>query len=455
MRGPLAQHLRRDTAFLDDLARFLATLGVDEDEESDDADIDAEGDDADETAVAVGGRKAAQAAFLRAARSGAVAQARGRSLGSKTRNGRILRWVRDRNVALPDLQPIGRVVTVQRAARRMLAAPAAFVRGVPARYRAFRRERIVDKRWYHDAITPGRDVGPLEIDLILLALLRNARAMLNDGGLMRLLGERAPAILADVTRLQRNQILVDEATDFSPIQLACMAALASPWTESFFACGDFNQRLTPWGSQSADHLRWVFPDIDVRHIDVGYRQSRRLNEVAALLAEARGDARPSRSPEYADTVDVMPVLGTGLDELGELVGWLASRIREIERALGSLPTVAVLVNDAATMQAVARSLNDALAPDSIRAVACADGQTMGQGNDVRVFEVEHIKGLEFEAVFFVDVDRLERRGSDLAMRYLYVGATRAATYLGLTCAGSDTPRALDPLLPLFGTDWQT
>ena len=27
-------------------------------------------------------------------------------------------------------------------------------------------------------------------------------------------------------------------------------------------------------------------------------------------------------------------------------------------------------------------------------------------NDVRVFDIQHIKGLEFEAVFFVGVDRL-------------------------------------------------
>jgi len=63
------------------------------------------------------------------------------------------------------------------------------------------------------------------------------------------------------------------------------------------------------------------------------------------------------------------------------------------------------------------------------------GQTVGQDNDVRVFDVQHIKGLEFEAVFFVDVDELAERLPTLFDRYLYVGATRAATYLGLTCAG--------------------
>ncbi len=48
-------------------------------------------------------------------------------------------------------------------------------------------------------------------------------------------------------------------------------------------------------------------------------------------------------------------------------------------------------------------------------------------------EVRHIKGLEFEAVFFIGVDRLAERMPDLFDRFLYVGVTRAATYLGVSC----------------------
>lgn len=42
---------------------------------------------------------------------------------------------------------------------------------------------------------------------------------------------------------------------------------------------------------------------------------------------------------------------------------------------------------------------------NIRAVACSRGHLAGQDDDVHVFDVQHIKGLEFEAVFFVGVDR--------------------------------------------------
>lgn len=79
---------------------------------------------------------------------------------------------------------------------------------------------------------------------------------------------------------------------------------------------------------------------------------------------------------------------------------------------------------------------------------------LGERSEVRVFDVQHIKGLEFEAVFFVDVDDLEGRRPDLFERYLYVGATRAATYLGLTCRGAELPRSLAQLETRFTTDWR-
>jgi hypothetical protein len=55
-------------------------------------------------------------------------------------------------------------------------------------------------------------------------------------------------------------------------------------------------------------------------------------------------------------------------------------------------------------------------------VPCLLGQLAGQDNDVRVFDVQHIKGLEFEAVFFIGIDRLAERQQDLFEKYLYVGA---------------------------------
>ena len=76
----------------------------------------------------------------------------------------------------------------------------------------------------------------------------------------------------------------------------------------------------------------------------------------------------------------------------------------------------------------------------------------GRDDAVRVFNVRHIKGLEFEAVFFVGIGRLAEIHPDLFDKYLYVGATRAATYLGLTCE-RDLPPGMDGFEEAFGGHW--
>ena len=91
-----------------------------------------------------------------------------------------------------------------------------------------------------------------------------------------------------------------------------------------------------------------------------------------------------------------------------------------------------------------------LAERSIPIVGCKEGRIVGDAREVRVFDIQHIKGLEFEAVFFIGIDRLAARTPDLFQRFLYVGVTRAATYLGVTCEDV-LPRSIKPLRVNFAT----
>ncbi|MDL1867003.1 hypothetical protein FBR06_07135 [Betaproteobacteria bacterium PRO4] len=324
---------------------------------------------------------------------------------------------------------------------------------MPRRYRAFRRLRQEEGKWYRkDGFSPT-DLHPLELDVVLLAILRNANDLLSKPNIVRDVDLPVWSSLRPVLDLYKNQILVDEATDFSPVQIGCMAALAHPRIRSFFACGDFNQRLTTWGSRSVDEMKWVFPEIEVKEINVSYRQSRQLNELArALIQAAGGSGQGANLPEHVNSDGVAPALLEGTTESAEVVEWLAQRIREIERFVGQLPSIAVFVESEAEVQPIADALNAALADENTQVVACPKGQVMGQDNDVRVFDVEHIKGLEFEAVFFIGIDRLASLHPQLFDKYLYVGTTRAATYLGVTC-DDVLPTAISTLRPMFVADW--
>ena len=118
-----------------------------------------------------------------------------------------------------------------------------------------------------------------------------------------------------------------------------------------------------------------------------------------------------------------------------------------------LPTVAVLVHEEAVVRPMTDALNRAFADTNLRAIACVDGRIIGNDDDIRVFDVKHLKGLEFEAVFFIAIDALAEAKPDLFDKYLYVGATRAATYLGIAC-NRHLPSHLETLRGLLSTDWK-
>lgn len=446
----LGRELKKDRTLLDGLMTFLGTLN-DSNDDSDDQDGE---DDEEIRPLQKAGKEAALDAYMRAVRALARASAAGRSLGRQSRNAKIIEWAGEHLPTDAELQAIGVSVLVQTSARNFVNPLNRYLNRIPNRYRRFRRERQGEGRWYQkDGFTPN-DLAPLEADAILLAMLRAARSLLQDRRILREIELPRHTTLKSVQDLYRTQVLVDEATDFSPLQLGCMAALCDPATNAFLACGDFNQRITEWGSRSAEDLRWVFPRIDIRSINITYRHSRQLNELARnIVLISNPDAPEAQLPADVNSDAVPPVRATNLSDPAEIAVWLANRITEIEKLTKTLPSIAVLVNSEGEIKPVTEALNKALSGHNIRAVGCPGGQVVGQENDVRVFDVQHIKGLEFEAVFFLGIDRLAEQEPNLFDKYLYVGATRAATYLGVTTAGPALPISLAPLEGAFGNQW--
>jgi hypothetical protein len=448
--------MNREPQFIAELARLLDQHRVAADADTDDQDDADELDGEDEDpALPKTGTGAAVTAYLKAVRAQARAQAAKRSISKTSRNAKIIEWLGPRTLSSADRAAVGAQLLVLAAARRFVNPIKRYLDGTPKRYRAFRRDCQELQTWYRPEAFPATDLHPLELDLLLLAHLRAAGELLSRPTIARRVEEPFWAALQTVQGLYKHQILVDEATDFSPIQLACMAALAHPQLRSFFACGDFNQRLTTWGSRSLDEMRWVLPDIEVREVTVAYRQSQQLNDLARAIIETLGGADPHVSlPQHVDSKGQQPVLLEGAADVPTAVGWLAERIREIERFLGQLPSTAIFVNAEAEVQGLADALYAELEDSNLQVVACPKGQVMGQDTDVRVFDIQHIKGLEFEAVFFVGLDRLAANQPALFDKYLYVGTTRAATYLGLSCDGG-LPPAMEALRPHFAGHWAT
>ncbi|MBK1641439.1 hypothetical protein CKO12_06035 [Chromatium okenii] len=435
--------------FLEELAEFISHLSQNEIEDQDDFE-----DQDDEAQQPLTTRKQALDVYKSAVKAQARAVVNESSLRKDTRNAKVIQWLGNRGLSKEDYKVIGNSLVMQSSARRFVKP---ILADIPKKYRVFRRQRQQESQWYFKDGFTSTDLHPLELDTILLMILRNASEFFLNKNILRNIDKPSFSYLREIEFIFRNQIFVDEATDFSPIQLACMANLSHPQVRSFFACGDFNQRLTTWGTRSEKEIHWIFSNtnriIDVKKINVAYRQSSQLNELArSVILAFGGQEQDVILPKYVNNDCVSPVLLENATDHA-IVDWLALRIQEIEKLVKKLPSIAILVCDENDVEPLANELNSILEEVNIQVIACHKGQTRGQDTDVRVFDVQHIKGLEFEAVFFIGIDRLAHLQSQLFDKYLYVGATRAATYLGMTCTDS-LPDAIVSLRHLFVNNWK-
>ena len=59
------------------------------------------------------------------------------------------------------------------------------------------------------------------------------------------------------------------------------------------------------------------------------------------------------------------------------------------------------------------------------------GNVLADSNQIRVYPIDVVKGMEFDVVFFHNIDSTSLT-PDLVKRYIYVGVSRAAFFLGIT-----------------------
>ena len=447
----------------DEVKRQLATDSS-ETHDNDDAEIE-QGDEDDEISTPRSGQpvsmKYARERLGNALKTLAETKITGRPISKRSQHNKLLTWLgRERFPADDDMNVLGNLLAERRRLRRFEGLGQRFVRNIAGKYKRFRTEMTKENRWYTNKIVKPSDIHWRELDLVVLAVLQVANEILESYRRSATADLPKEGLLSSILRLQKAQVLVDEATDFSAIQLACMYEISHPAMRSFFLCGDINQRLSPWGIKSYEALKWISPRIKHEIIDMSYRQTRHLIDLAeeiALLGES--SATKIRSPGHLKGEGVEPVWKSNLHGPDQIAEWMKHRIREIEKILNTdqmsdhvFPTTAVLVNDEELVKPLASELDKHLKEFNRSVTACIDGEIKGDDEEIRVFHIEHIKGLEFEAVFFVDLDQTVTNHPTLFKYYLYVGATRARSFLGITFR-DEIPDQLDPLKKHFEEDW--
>lgn len=96
-----------------------------------------------------------------------------------------------------------------------------------------------------------------ETDVLVLVMLRNARRIAQYPDGRRIENITPHDWLENIKGHYLMQVFVDEATDLSTVQLACMIELANPRLRFWFACGDLRPRITANGMQDRSELEWL------------------------------------------------------------------------------------------------------------------------------------------------------------------------------------------------------
>ncbi len=237
--------------------------------------------------------------------------------------------------------------------------------------------------------------------------------------------------------LSYEHVLIDEAQDLSPVELAVVMATSTP-QQSVTLAGDVSQRLlmdngfTSWKD--------VLGNLDLQHVEVEplritYRSTRQIIDFAR---DALGPLAPEE--ESQATRDGAPVELFEFGHSGEAVAFLGEALRGL---MASEPraSVAVIARYPEQADLYYRGLQNAEVP-FLRRIARQDFPFKA---GIDVTDVRQVKGLEFDYVVLLEVSSASYPEDDEARHLLHIAATRAAHQLWVTTTGDPSlliPRKL-------------
>ncbi|MEF2968912.1 ATP-binding domain-containing protein [Paenibacillus sp. M1] len=220
-------------------------------------------------------------------------------------------------------------------------------------------------------------------------------------------------------KLSFDHVVIDEAQDFSPLQIAVLDRFVKG--HSFTILGDLSQGIHYYkGVRSWGEMQELFAPEETAYFALmrSYRSTMEIIDFANEILRRGVGTDLLAVPVFrsGEPVRIKPAAGAGR---------LAAISAAMKQALsGSHRTLAVLTRTMREAEELHRSLADA----GVEANLISGGQRQYAGG-ISVLPVYLSKGLEFDAVIVTDVDREHYAPSDA--RLLYVGCTRALHELWL------------------------
>lgn len=215
---------------------------------------------------------------------------------------------------------------------------------------------------------------------------------------------------------QRYLVAIDEASDFSLVELACMHSFSHPAYNCTTLSGDLMQRMTNTGINSWERFINYAGDGEIKHLKISYRQSPGLLKIAKDFYESvTGKKANYISYTEPSTAEPRPVFKR-IELLQEKAKWISSQIMSIYKTYDNqIPSIAIFVPDDAASTALTKQLMecDELPDNGIEVRSITQVGAVIDKAQVSIYNIENIKGLEFEAVFFIDIDQIKNSDAEL------------------------------------------
>ena len=317
---------------------------------------------------------------------------------------------------------------------------------IPRLYKLFRRKQIenknkdfnlklLEKIQLKDA---GKRLHPEELELII-GFVNNMLLGIYKKSHLRFDGMKNKYVVAYKENV-KPVIGIDEATDYSLIDYYFMSSFRHYEYSTLTLCGDIMQGLNDNGIKSWNQLKeFILPNLEICELKTSYRQLPSLLDMSKRMYydDLKVEAPYSTKKEKSD--DEPAPLCIVSDDEDEKAEWIAKRIIEVYKAYDeSMPSVAIFVGDDVNIANLVDLINDQDYLNGIQIYDCSENRTAPNTKAVRVFRISEVKGMEFEVVFFYDIDTaLYSCSPDIMRRYLYVGASRATTHLAATFIQED------------------
>lgn len=306
-------------------------------------------------------------------------------------------------------------------------------------YKAFRREQLEKGLYRVDVLKKiinkdgNKHLHPDEQNLIL-GFINEMLHRIYNRSRNRFEGLKHKYIVAFKESV-RNVIGIDEATDYCLLDYYFMVSFRHYEFSSITLCGDLMQGLNSNGIVSWEEVReFNLPKLEVKSLDISYRQLPTLLDMAKELYHDDLGEYPSYRSELEKASDEPKPIMLISDDEWEKAEWISNRILDILDIYNEeLPSVAIFVGDDVNIQEFIERINELGLLSGIDVVDCSGDRQLQNKEMVRVFRLSEVKGMEFEAAFFYDIDNaISSHDEQLMRRYLYVGISRATSHLAAT-----------------------